>query len=407
MVPTKSGQSNMDNKQATQRLLDLPLNINGNRLNPKSRRVITITGKNNQSELELLRQTQQLAAAGEIAHMAISTLNLDLLFSSSLELIREMFSYYHASIFLVDSESNMVVLRESTGEAGRQLKAGNHKLAVGSNSLIGLATASRQPVIVQDMTSDLTHFNNPLLPETRAEAVIPLLAGGVVVGALDVQSTITGSFNASNVTILTIIADQLAIAIQNIRLYEAAQKELTERKSAEQALQGIKDELEINVQARTIELSLANTQLENELAERNQVEEALRESELKYRALTEHIPAVVYVDQDRDMKTIYISPYVEQMLGYSPKEWIEKPDLCWDLIHPEDRERVAEELNRAKKTSPFALEYRYIAKNGQIVWVRDESILIKGRNGLPDIWQGILLDITERKQAEAAAREAG
>jgi GAF domain-containing protein len=114
----------------------------------------------------------------------------------------------------------MAEVRESTGEAGQQLKARKHRLAVGSKSLVGTATASRRPVVVQDIRADPNYYPNPLLPETRAEGVIPLIAGETVVGALDVQSTQRGAFTPGDMAILSTVAGQLAVAVQNARLYD-------------------------------------------------------------------------------------------------------------------------------------------------------------------------------------------
>ena len=88
------------------------------------------------------------------------------------------------------------MLRESTGEAGRQMKANHHRLAVGSRSIVGQATAHAEAVIVPDVTRDPTHFPNPLLPETRAELAIPLIYAGRLIGALDVQSTTVNAFDS-------------------------------------------------------------------------------------------------------------------------------------------------------------------------------------------------------------------
>jgi GAF domain-containing protein len=231
-----------------------------------------------QVEQEILRRNQQLAAAAEVARVATSTLDLNVVLNTSVELIREKFGFYHASVFLVEPDSDMAVLRESTGEAGIRLKASKHQLAIGSKSLVGSATATRHPVIVQDVTDDPTYFRNPLLPETRAEAVIPLINGETLVGALDVQSTTSGSFSTSDVVILTTLADQLAIAIQNARLYASIQQELVERKRAERALENAKNELEVKVRERTAELREANEQLQTELAERKRIEMELEHS---------------------------------------------------------------------------------------------------------------------------------
>jgi len=166
------------------------------------------------------RRAQLLAAAAEIGRAATASLEVEALLRTSVNLIRDRFGFYHASIFIIDSKTHMAVVRESTGEAGAALKARGHQLAVGSNSLVGRATATRQPVVVQDVTADLTHFKNPLLPDTRAEAVLPLLSGDRVIGALDVQSASANAFAAEDMAILATIADQLAVAIQNANLFD-------------------------------------------------------------------------------------------------------------------------------------------------------------------------------------------
>jgi PAS domain S-box-containing protein len=164
------------------------------------------------------RRAQLLAAAADIARAMTASLDRDELVRTAVNLIRERFGFYHASIFTM--EGGMAVLRESTGEAGRLLKARHHQLAVGSRSLVGRATSTRQPVVVQDVIDDPTHLKNPLLPDTRAEAVIPLLSGEAVVGALDVQSTLPQAFGTEDVAILVTIADQLAVALQNAQLFD-------------------------------------------------------------------------------------------------------------------------------------------------------------------------------------------
>jgi PAS domain S-box-containing protein len=166
------------------------------------------------------RRAQLLAAAADVARAMTASLDRDELLRTAVNLIRERFGFYHASVFIVEPGSQMAVLRESTGEAGALLKARQHKLAVGSRSLVGSATASRRPVVVQDVTADPNHFKNPLLPDTRAEAVVPLLSGSTVVGALDAQSNRPNAFAAEDVAILVTIADQLAVALQNARLYD-------------------------------------------------------------------------------------------------------------------------------------------------------------------------------------------
>ncbi len=166
------------------------------------------------------RRAQLLAAAADVARAMTVSLNREELLATTINLIRDRFGFYHASVFTVDPGSQVAVLRESTGAAGAALKARRHKLGVGSRSLVGTATATRQPVVVQDVTADPNHFKNPLLPDTRAEAVVPLLSGETVVGALDVQSDRPFVFGVDEVAILVTIADQLAVALQNARLFD-------------------------------------------------------------------------------------------------------------------------------------------------------------------------------------------
>lgn len=172
------------------------------------------------SQNTLERRAQQLAAAAEIGRAATSTLDLSTLLSTSVNLIRERFGFYHASVFIVEPGSNFAEVRESTGEAGRKLKARRHRLEIGSKSLVGTATATHRPEISQDVRLQPNYYPNPDLPETRAEAVIPMLTGDTVVGALDVQSTASSAFSPDDIGILTTISDQLAVAVQNARLFD-------------------------------------------------------------------------------------------------------------------------------------------------------------------------------------------
>ena len=232
------------------------------------------------AEQTIVRQNRLLTAAAEIASAATSTLDLNKLLAASAALIRERFDFYHVSVFLIEDGSNVAVLRAAAGQAGHHLPVDLHQLGIGSKSLVGTATANRQPVVVMDVANDPTHLKNPLLPDTRSEAVIPLLVGEHTIGALDVQSTAINIFSDWDITILTTIANQLAIAVQNARLYASVQQEVIERRRAEQALQLAKDALEIQVQMRTAELRQTNEQLQIELAERKRAEAQLLYSAL-------------------------------------------------------------------------------------------------------------------------------
>jgi GAF domain-containing protein/HAMP domain-containing protein len=177
------------------------------------------------------RKAVQLQTAAEIARETIGLLDLDRLLSHSVNLIRERFGFYHSSVFLIDEERKFAILRESTGEAGRQMKARGHKLGVGSQSIVGWVTENARPRVADDVTADPMHKDNPLLPATRAELGIPLRIGETVIGALDVQSITPYAFAPDDITILQVIADQIAIAVENARLFSTTREYLARHRS--------------------------------------------------------------------------------------------------------------------------------------------------------------------------------
>lgn len=144
-----------------------------------------------------------------------------------------------------------------------------------------------------------------------------------------------------------------------------------------------------------------------DVTEQEKVAAKLRETEVKFRTLVEQIPAVTYIDTtDRISSAVYMSPQVEAMLGYAPQEWLDDPELRVRLIHAEDKERVLAEDRRTDETGdPFKMEYRMIARDGRVVWVRDEAVVLKDEAGKQLYWQGVLFDITEQKLAEAQREE--
>jgi GAF domain-containing protein len=152
------------------------------------------------------------------------------LLNRAVTLIRERFNFYHAAIFLVDSMNEYAVIREATGEAGMQMKRAGHKLKVGSKSIVGYVTGSGEPLVVNDTSREATYYANPLLPETRGEVAIPLKVGQRVLGALDVQSARSYSFGEEDVSVLRILADQMAIAVINSELFADTQEHLSQHR---------------------------------------------------------------------------------------------------------------------------------------------------------------------------------
>lgn len=126
------------------------------------------------------------------------------------------------------------------------------------------------------------------------------------------------------------------------------------------------------------------------------------EAELPYRSLVERVPAIVYIDPVGPEPTspIYVSPFVEELLGYSAEVATGDPEWWAQALHPDDRERVLAEWTRSEEAGePYAGEYRLIAADGRTVWIRDEAVLLRDDQGEPVHWQGVMLDITDAKQA--------
>jgi GAF domain-containing protein len=186
---------------------------------------VTITLENLRLLEESQRRARQLAASARVSQAASSILEMDELLPEIVELIKSAFGYDQVQVFLISEDNRQAVLKASTGEAGRQLLSIKHQLEVGSRSVIGTVTASGKPSIALD-TADarVVHKPNPYLPNTRSEMAIPLMVKGRILGALDVQSNLPGAFTDNDLRVLSVLADQLAIAIENARLFELSRR---------------------------------------------------------------------------------------------------------------------------------------------------------------------------------------
>jgi diguanylate cyclase (GGDEF)-like protein/PAS domain S-box-containing protein len=132
------------------------------------------------------------------------------------------------------------------------------------------------------------------------------------------------------------------------------------------------------------------------------IQAELHRAQTKYRALVEQIPAIVYIDvADEDMSTTYVSPQIEEILGYTAQEYIQDPQLWEKMLHPDDREEAKSTYLRGRASGgSFVFEYRLVAKNGRTVWFRDSAIVLADEHGEAESIQGVMLDITDRKVAE-------
>jgi len=128
----------------------------------------------------------------------------------------------------------------------------------------------------------------------------------------------------------------------------------------------------------------------------------------RYRALIDHLPAVLYIDGvAAGTAVLDVSPRIHDLLGIEPAEWVDTYDRWHERVHPDDRERVVAACDRAIATGePFRVQYRGLHRNGAVVWIRDEAVLIRDASGVPQYWLGIMMDQSELIQAQVGLRDA-
>jgi PAS domain S-box-containing protein len=167
----------------------------------------------------LQRRNMHLLASSEVARAATQIHDSQEVLTRCVDLIQTHFGFYYAAIFLIDEAGEWAVLRAATGEAGQKLLDNKHKLSVGSQSMVGWVTANNAARIALDVGEEAIRFDNPVLPKTRSEMALPLRVRNDVIGALDVQSTLLNAFSEEDVQTVQMMADQVAIAIDNARMF--------------------------------------------------------------------------------------------------------------------------------------------------------------------------------------------
>jgi GAF domain-containing protein/HAMP domain-containing protein len=184
---------------------------------------------------EATRQSEkragELKTVSEVARAVSTEVNLESLLTLVTNLVSEQFSFYHVGIFLPDDLNQYAVLRASNSPGGKRMIARGHKLPVGQVGIVGYVAASHEARIALNVGEDAAFFNNPDLPETRSEMALPLRLRGRVIGVLDVQSVEANAFTEKDVETIGILADQIAIAIENTRLLAESKLALAESQS--------------------------------------------------------------------------------------------------------------------------------------------------------------------------------
>jgi GAF domain-containing protein len=172
------------------------------------------------SNEQLGNRTQKLQAIAMITRSAASIQKFDLLLSSITSTISQELGYYHVGLFLLDEHREFAILRSTNTAGGRKLLSRGYRIPVGQINPVGFVAQTGQPRIISFENEDAIFSRNPELPETRSAIVLPLKSGDQIIGVLDIQSTDMNAFAETDLSTLSILADQVAITIQNSFLYE-------------------------------------------------------------------------------------------------------------------------------------------------------------------------------------------
>ena len=174
------------------------------------------------------KRATQFEAITLVTRAISSIRNMDELMPQVASVISKHFGFYHVGIFLNDENGQNAFLIASNSEGGRRMLERHHSLKIGSQGIVGYVAARGEPRVARNVGEDFAFFNNPDLPETKSEAAIPLRSGNVIIGVLDVQSIKEDAFSQEEIDILTILADQVSLSIENTRLFETTRRSLIE-----------------------------------------------------------------------------------------------------------------------------------------------------------------------------------
>ena len=190
------------------------------------------------------RRAAQLQTITELSETIAQVQDLSEIFPTVTTLISERFGFYHVGVFLIDQDHTYALLQAANSEGGQRMLARRHRLRLGTG-VVGFAAQSGQPRIALDVGLDAVFFDNPDLPNTRSEVALPLKTRGQTIGILDVQSTEAGAFSTEDLQVLTALANQVSIALENARL-------LTETRTALTQVQEVYNEFSKTEWSRTI-----------------------------------------------------------------------------------------------------------------------------------------------------------
>ncbi|MBC7185640.1 MAG: PAS domain S-box protein [Calditrichaeota bacterium] len=305
-----------------------------------------------QAQAALERRALQLQTAAEVARAATSILDPDELVAEVVNLVRERFALNYVGLYLLDESGQWAVLRAGTGPRGQQMVERGYRIPLRGKSMIGWCITNAQVRVAQRVEDDPLHLQNPFLPETRSEVALPLIARGQVLGAMTIQSAQEAAFSDEDIAALRIIADHVATALVNARLYKAL--------ADEQALM---------------------------------------------RALMDSIPDNIYF-KDSQSRFIRVSKSLVAKFGLDDEaQVLGKSDF--DFFSEEHARAAYEDEQKIIRTGEpiLGIEEKETWPDGSVTWVRTSKLPLRDSEGRIIGTFGISADITARKRAEQALAE--
>ncbi len=199
-----------------------------------------------QAQTEVLsKRTAQLEISNQIGRQLTSILDFDKLLQQIVNLLQTKFDYYYVLVYLLDEAGQYMEMVKGAGSIGASLKEQGHRIPITTVSLVTKAANSGEIVIANDVSQTKDWLPNPFLPETRSEIAVPIAIKGQVIGVLDVQSDEIAGLGEDDADLLRSLSSQVAVAIENARLYEQAQEEISERMRAEEQLRAYAAEIRV------------------------------------------------------------------------------------------------------------------------------------------------------------------
>jgi PAS domain S-box-containing protein len=324
-------------------------------------------GERKQAETTLKRRATQLKILNDVGSKIAAVLELEQVFDRVTTLVQENFGYHHVGLFTLDSEQQVLKMRSKAG-AFAHLYPDDHQLNM-EQGMVGWVGSYNETLLANDVDGEPRYVNLYAdVIHTRSELSVPIRIGTEIVGVLDLQSPQRNAFDDGDVMVMETLADQVAVAIANARLYEEVQHELSERRQAEQAL---------------------------------------RESEARYCAVSEIISDFAYayqIEDDGTQTLEWVTDAFSRITGYTPEELDASSGAregWYSLIHPEDHSVARQRRKTLNHGEQDISEFRIVTKGNQVRWLRDygRPVWDEERDRVTRII-GAAQDITKRKCLE-------